>query len=394
MKILKNTKLCNGCHACFSVCPKDCIAMRANAEGFLYPKIDDNVCVSCGLCKKICPMNKTQTERTGETKTPKAFAVINKNEEIRMQSSSGGVFTLLAEKIINEGGVVFGARFNENWQAEHDYTETTQGLAAFRGSKYVQSKIGNSYKKAKDFLEAGKKVLFTATPCQIGGLKSYLQKDYENLICADIICHGVPSPKVWQKYVLFREKTAKSKTGKIASRRKNCGWTQFSVSFAFANDTEYCEIFNKDIFMQVFLKDLCLRSSCYQCGFKSVNRTSDITIADFWGVQNVAPKMFDDKGTSLVLTQSPKGQKIFDEIKSDTNFAEVDCEKSLQFNPAAIRSCIKPKNRDKFMKNIDKLPFDKLVKKYERESLLNVVFRFIRRVLGKIKRILFNSGKI
>ena len=388
MKILKNTKLCNGCHACFSVCPKDCIVMQADEEGFLFPQIDNEKCVECGLCEKICPMNKTQVERTGETKTPKTFAVINKNEEIRMQSSSGGVFTLLAEKVINEGGVVFGARFNENWQVEHDSTETIDGLAAFRGSKYVQSRIGNSYKLVKEFLTDGGGVLFSGTPCQIGGLKSYLQKDYENLLCVDIICHGVPSSKVWRKYVEFRENIAGSKTGKIASRRKNCGWTQYSLSFNFVNDREYSQIFQADPFMQAFLKDLCLRSSCYQCGFKSANRISDITIADFWGVQNVAPEMFDDKGTSLVLLQSPKGQEVFDKIKSDTDFAEVDCEKSLQFNTAAFRSCAEPKNRGKFMKNIDKFPFDKLVRKYTKISFTKKIFSFVRKVLGKIKRIL------
>jgi coenzyme F420-reducing hydrogenase beta subunit len=359
--------------------------MQADEEGFLFPQIDNKKCVECGLCEKNCPMNQTQAERTGETKTPKAFAVINQNEEIRMQSSSGGVFTLLAEKIINDGGVVFGARFKEDWEVEHDYTETIEGLAAFRGSKYVQSKLGNSYKKARTFLEAGKNVLFTGTPCQIGGLKSCLQKDYEKLMCVDIICHGVPSPKVWQKYVEFRENIAKSKTRKIAFRRKNCGWMQFSLSFNFVNDGEYCQTLQNDMYMQAFLKDLCLRKSCYNCGFKTIQRNSDITIADFWGVQNVTPEMFDDKGTSLVLIQSHKGEEIFDKIKSDTNFTEVDCEKSLQFNPTVFRSCIEPKNRAKFMKSIDKHPFDRLVRKYTRISFTRRFFSFVRKIHIKIK---------
>lgn len=395
MKILEDINLCNGCSACANICPQNGITMQINNEGFLFPKIDENKCNNCGICKNTCPMNKTQTERTGEIKTPNTFAVINKNKEIRMQSSSGGIFTLLAEKIIAENGVVFGAKFNDDFSVSHGFCETIDGLADFRGSKYVQSEIENSYKKCKEFLQNGRKVLFSGTPCQIGGLKAFLQKDYENLICVDIICHGVPSPKVWQKYVKFREKTAgETKTMKIASRRKNCGWKQYSVWFAFANQTEYCQISQNDLFMQAFLKDLCLRKSCYNCGFKTINRNSDITIADFWGIENIEPKMFDDKGTSLVLVQSAKGQKIFNEIKAETKFCEVDCGKVFQFNnSAAFRSCIEPKNRDKFMKNIDNFEFDKLVKKYTEDSFMKTLSKkflnFVRKVLRKIKKIIF-----
>jgi len=385
MKIIKNIKLCNGCHACFSICQKKCITMEQNCEGFLSPQIDNNICDNCGLCLKICPINKSQIERTGEPEIPEAFAIINKNEEIRLQSSSGGIFTLLAEQIINDGGVVFGARFIENWEVIHDYTETIDGLEAFRGSKYVQSKVSDSYKKVRKFLENERKVLFTGTPCQIGGLKSYLQKEYENLFCVDNICHGVPSPKVWKKYIEFREKLAGSKTRKITFRRKNCGWMLFSVSFCFANETEYSEVFKKDLFMQAFLKNLCLRSSCYQCGYKTINRNSDITIADFWGVQDIAPKMFDDKGTSLALVQSQKGQILLEKIKSCANFMEVDCKNSLQFNSAAFHSCAEPKNRDKFMENIDMLSFDKLVRKYAKTSLKRKLLSLSGRVYGKFK---------
>jgi acetyltransferase-like isoleucine patch superfamily enzyme/coenzyme F420-reducing hydrogenase beta subunit len=386
MEILKSKNLCNGCHACFNVCPKNCIIMQADDEGFLQPKIDEEKCVGCGVCKKTCPMNKTQAQRTGEAKEVIAFAVINKNEEIRMNSSSGGVFTLLAEKIISENGVVFGAKFNDDFSVSHNFCETIDKITDFRGSKYVQSEIGDSYKKCKEFLNADRLVLFSGTPCQIGGLKSYLQRDYENLICVDIICHGVPSPKIWKKYVEFREKFGKAESRKIAFRRKNCGWMQYSVSFAFANETEYLETLGNDLFMRAFLSDLCLRKSCHNCGFKAINRISDITIADFWGVQNVLPEMFDDKGTSLVLLQSAKGQKIFDEVKSATDFVQVNCEKSAQFNPAAFRSCVEPKNRNNFMKNIDKIAFDKLVIKYTKTSFYKKIFSLIRRILGKIKR--------
>lgn len=381
---LADRQICNGCGACYSICHVHCISMEENSEGFLFPQINEKSCINCGICRKTCPMNKTQTERTGKVKILNAFAVINKNEEIRRDSSSGGVFTILAEKIIDEGGVVFGAKFNENWEVIHDYTETKDGVTAFRGSKYVQSWIGNTYKLVKKFLteNRGRKVLFTGTPCQIGGLKSYLQKDYEKLITVDIICYGVPSPKVWQKYVEFREGLAGSKVAKIAFRRKKYGWMQSSVLFAFTNGTEYCKVFQEDLFISVFFKNLCLRKSCYSCGFKTTNRISDITIADFWGVKNVAPEMFDDKGTSLVLLQSPKGKDLFDKIKSGTTFIGVNFENAVRYNPAAFRSADESKNREKFMKNVDKFYFDKLAKKYTKA---NVVLRALR----KIKRALF-----
>jgi coenzyme F420-reducing hydrogenase beta subunit len=317
-------------------------------------------------------------------KKPKAFAVINRDERVRMDSSSGGVFTLLAESVIDRNGAVFGARFNERWDVEHEYTESKEGLAPFRGSKYAQSRLGGAYKDVKRFLEEGKWVLFSGTPCQVGGLKEFLGGEYENLICVDIICHGAPAPEVWRKYVSFRESSAGSGVEKIQLRRKCGGWTRYSVSFTFEGGGEYREFFDRDPFMLAFLADLCLLPSCYRCGFKGVNRVSDITIADFWGVQNVAPKMFDDRGTSLVLIHSSKGQAAFDRIKVGADTAEVDCEEALRYNPSAVRSCAEHRNRGGFMGDIDKLPFDRLVKKYARPPFAKRIFTFVRGTLVRI----------
>ncbi|GHV67888.1 hypothetical protein AGMMS49928_05970 [Spirochaetia bacterium] len=195
--IVPDKTQCTGCHACYAVCPVCCIVMREDAEGFVYPEIEIEKCTKCGLCEKICPALNQGNER----RPLHVYAAKNTNETIRAASSSGGIFTLLAETIINEGGVVFGARFNEQWEVIHDYTETIDGLAAFRGSKYVQSRIGDTYTQARDFLVAGRRVLFSGTPCQIAGLKNFLQKDYENLLAVDLVCHGVPSPAVWRKYL-------------------------------------------------------------------------------------------------------------------------------------------------------------------------------------------------
>jgi len=194
---LVKRELCTGCGACYSICPVHCISMQEDPEGFLYPVIEKEKCTSCKKCENVCPAIVQGNER----KPLSVYAAKNLNEEIRRQSSSGGIFTLIAESIIQKGGVVFGARFNGNWEVVHDYTETEEGLAAFRGSKYVQSRIGDTYLKAKDFLLAGRKVLFSGTPCQIAGLKAFLQKDYDNLLTVDLICHGVPSPLVWKRYL-------------------------------------------------------------------------------------------------------------------------------------------------------------------------------------------------
>jgi coenzyme F420-reducing hydrogenase beta subunit len=354
--------------------------MKNDAEEFWYPEVDYNKCIKCGLCIKVCPIiNKTVVDNQ-----PVAYSCINKNEKIRLESTSGGIFTLVAEQILDDGGAVFGAAFNENFEVEHNYIKTKDGLAFLRGSKYVQSKIGDTYIKTKEFLNQGKKVLFSGTPCQIGGLKSYLGNDFENLFCIDIICHGVPSPKVWRKYIYFRERFARSNAKRIAFRMKSEGWKRFSVAFLFNNDTEYRNTFDKDLYMRAFLKDICLRPSCYDCSFKTLNRESDLTLADFWGVQKMMPEMDDDKGTSLILVNSSKGQNMIDQIKDKIILKPVDINIAVSYNQAAIKSAPYNRKRKDFMKNIEKLTFDKLIKKYCNDSISNKIFRKIKVGLRKI----------
>ena len=194
---IKDKKKCCGCSACVQRCPKQCINFREDNEGFRYPYIDTDKCINCGLCEKVCPIINQYNEKV----PTKVYAAINTNEKIRMQSSSGGIFTYIATKVIEEKGVVFGARFDKNWEVKHDFTENIEGLSAFRGSKYMQSRIEDNYLKVEKFLKDGRKVLFSGTPCQIAGLKRYLKKNYENLLTIDIICHGVPSPKIWRLYL-------------------------------------------------------------------------------------------------------------------------------------------------------------------------------------------------
>ena len=229
---------CCGCAACVQVCPKQCISFNEDEQGFRYPSVDNVVCVNCGLCERVCPVLNQD-----ESKQPlQVYAAKNPNEKIRLMSSSGGIFTMLAESIIDQGGVVFGARFDEKWEVEHAYTETKDGLEPFRGSKYVQSRIGNTYQQVKEFLLSGREVLFTGTPCQIAGLKRFLRRDYENLLTVDVVCHGVPSPLVWRTYLKDFVMCPKGTTEKntvsislnekpvitgISFRDKSTGWKKY-----------------------------------------------------------------------------------------------------------------------------------------------------------------------
>lgn len=355
---IKGKAKCCGCSACVQRCPKQCISLKEDKEGFLYPIVDEENCIDCGLCEKVCPELNLSEERL----PLKVYAAKHIDDKIRMKSSSGGVFSLLAEQVIEEGGVVFGARFDEYWEVMHDYTETKDGLAVFRGSKYVQSRIGCAYQQAEKFLKGGRKVMFTGTPCQIAGLKRYLRKEYSNLLAVDFVCHGVPSPKVWRTYLdetIAREGFEKNTVSlhaynrkkfirSIEFRLKSTGWKKFSFSLTLAkavaegegNSVFLSSPFYKNAFMQSFLSDFILRPSCYQCPVKSGKSGADITIGDFWGIEKINPQFDDDKGCSLVLDYSNFLHKI----------CAIDLEKMtyqdvLEGNSAIINSAHAPLNR-------------------------------------------------
>lgn len=292
----------------------------------------------------------------------------------------------MAEYVIKNGGVVFGAAFDENWNVKHYYVEDIQDINIFRGSKYMQSIIGNTYKQAEEFLKDDRIVLFTGTPCQIEGLKAYLGKEYDKLYTQDIICHGVPSPKVHNIYLEYLKKKFKAnKIENISHRDKVKGWKNFNTEIKF--DTgKYTETHDKDLYMQAFLRDTILRDSCYDCKFKKKNRISDITLADFWGIQNILPEMDDDKGTSLMIINSKKGNNLFENIKNNVKYQEVDFENAIRYNQSMIKSVNMDRNRDKFFENLDKIEFDKLVKKYTYTP--GIARRIIRKTKKLIKKLL------
>lgn len=375
---------CCGCHACFNICPVNCITMVEDEEGFLYPRADSNKCINCCLCEKVC-LEVNDKEKVSNVE---AYACMNNDEEVRLKSSSGGMFILLAENVINNGGIVFGAGFDDELNLVHSYTDDINGLSKYMGSKYLQSKIGSTYKQAKEFLEKGIKVLFSGTPCQISGLLHYLGKDYKNLICVDIICHGVPSPKVFKLYKTEIEKKYSSIIKTIDFRNKAYGWKLFSISLLFNNGTRYNKNLIEDMYMKGFLKDLYLRPSCYYCKSKTLNRLSDITIADFWGIENIVPEMNDGKGTSLVLINSDEGKALFNKLRNSIILKKVEYSEAIKYNSAAIKSAPFNKNRGKFFKEVNSHNYKiiKLISKYTKTSFIDIIRFKMTNVGCKIRK--------
>ena len=289
--LIEKKEDCCGCNACVQICPKNCILMKEDEEGFKYPCVDEKGCIECGLCKKVCPIIKSKGQSSNNNVMPKAIGGWYKNDDVRFKSSSGGAFHLFAEYILNNGGVVYGCTLNESLEAVHIGVETMNELHLLYGSKYVQSDIGNVYKNVKEKLESGRKVLFVGTPCQAAGLKSYLQKDYNNLYTCDFICHGVPSPLVFRKYIDYLEHKYGDKVTGFRFRNKDDGWRPTGqqmgtlVEFKSGNVKKFMPAY-KDAYMNGFLDDLYLRPSCYNCQFKKLPKNyADVSIADFWGVK-------------------------------------------------------------------------------------------------------------
>lgn len=384
---INNKKECCGCGACVQKCPKHSISFLEDNEGFLYPKVDAYSCIDCGLCENVCPMLRPFSS----CEPLQVLAAINCNEAIRMESSSGGVFTLLAEKVINDGGVVFGARFDEEWQVMLDYTETIEGLAVFRGSKYVQARTGDTYKQCEQFLKNGRKVLYTGTPCQISGLLHYLRKPYNNLLICDFACHGVPSPKVWRMYLQEVIDGTNRSMNNNQFRKKHNYKKAFTFKIFFDEDSKTTTLssFNGDNpYMKAFHKNMSLRPSCYECKTKQGRSMADITLADYWGIQKTHPEMDDDKGTGLVLINTQKGKEFFDKI--EVSSLETVYEEIISSNPVIVRSVNPHPNRDKFFMELNHTQhLSKLILDFTKPSLKQQA----RSTFSLLKRIVRNHIK-
>lgn len=378
---------CCGCSACAQRCPKFCITMMEDEEGFLYPQIDQTICINCGLCEKVCPILNTNTN---EEYLPKAtFAAYNQNELERLQSSSGGVFSLLARSVINCDGVVFGAQFSQEWQVEHTHIKSVGELYKLRGAKYVQSRIGNTYSEAERFLKDNIPVLFSGTPCQIAGLRHYLKKEYDNLITAEVICHGVPSPKVWRVYLqeLCRKKKI-HKINQISFRDKASGWKHYSFSVKYSkNGIEKIirEYYTQNLYARGFTSDLFLRPSCHSCFFKSLRSRADFTLGDFWGIQHINPEIDDDKGLTALLINTEKGLSFLKGLDIQTKV--FDYNQVISGNCSLVKSTTLTEKRDLFyntfnrdekriiatISNLTKLPFFLAFKIWLYYKLKNII---------------------
>ena len=374
---LASTDQCTGCSACASICPTESISMKEDREGFLQPHIDTKTCIGCHKCEKTCPIiTPIKIPTDFETQ---AYAAINKDEAVRMRSSSGGMFHALAKWTIEQGGVVFGARFNDQWEVVHDYTERIEDIEPFMRSKYVQSRIGDSFKQAKQFLDTDRQVLFVGTPCQIGGLKAYLHKDYENLLAVDLICHGVPSPKVWRAYL--KEAIKGDTLLDFNFRDKKDGWKEFQCVTTTTTTRREQQMANS--FFRGFLKNVYLRESCYQCKYKQLHRISDITMADYWGVQDVCPQMDDNKGTSAIFIHTPRAKKVLSCLSDNLLLKNQEIDDILACNSMMTQSVAMTSKRKRFFFYFSYLSFGMAKSAIDKDWI-------VKRLYGKFKRLLKN----
>ncbi|MDR0890038.1 MAG: polysaccharide pyruvyl transferase family protein [Oscillospiraceae bacterium] len=380
--LLANRYHCSGCAACANACPSEALHMRSDSEGCAYPQIDESRCTRCGACERACPADSTAPQE----KTPQAYYAFTKREEICASSSSGGVFTPLALQILRKGGVVFGAGFDENFRVCHMQIADERDLQKLRTSKYVQSEIGQSYKQAKALLAQGVPVLFTGTPCQIAALLRYLGKEYENLYTQDIICHGVPSPRSWERYL--SQVHAGKDVQSISFRDKTYGWNDFAMRVTYKDGAAYCQKATADSFVRAFLANLNLRPSCYQCQFKTRSHASDITLADYWGVELVHPELKAQQGVSLVFVHTQKGGAMLEAIRDELVCAETDLERAVGYNTATLHSVAPHAKRGDFFAQLEEKPFAQLVTQCLKLPASKRLRRIVRRNGSRVKRVL------
>ncbi|MDO5292487.1 MAG: Coenzyme F420 hydrogenase/dehydrogenase, beta subunit C-terminal domain [bacterium] len=374
-----NKSNCTGCYACVNSCPVQCITMKEDEEGFEYPTIDMKKCINCNICEKTCPsLNKDLSSNTEAV-----YAAKNKDDQIRKSSSSGGVFTLIAEYILKMDGVVYGASYDEKFEVRHIRINSLDEIAYLKGAKYVQSKIDTIYQMVKKDLEANKIVLFTGTPCQIAGVRAFLKRPYEKLYLQDVLCHGVPSYKILKKYL---DETGFKDIKSISFRDKSIGWQKSLVRIDYKNKT-YKQKYSQNPYTRAFSSGAILRPSCYQCHYKNMRYYSDISLSDFWGIENTNSKLYDQLGVSLMFIHTDKGMELFHNIKSFMEYEEVELETAIASNKTAIYGAYKQKNRDVIFEQLDKKSLRWLTNRYVKGSILKRAYNlFHRNCLRILKR--------
>ena len=371
---------CVGCSACVERCPVQCISFERDEQGFRYPGVDSSRCINCSLCERVCPVINAASER----EPIEVYGAFNNNQSVVEMSSSGGIFFALAKKMIERGGVVFGARFDKDFNVVHSYAETIEVLKAFQGSKYLQSDIGESFRQVEESLKQGRPVLFTGTPCQIAALRLFLRKDYGDLLLkVDVICHGVPSPLVWKNYV--SEKISSNPNIRtISFRDKRAGWKNYGFSYEVdVNGTteKHFELMRDNIYMQTFLRDLTLRPSCFACPAKGGRSGSDLTLGDFWRVESLEPDIASESGTSLVVIHTQTGNNAFKSINSLVKL-KTTYQNALKSNPSLKLSADKPIIYDEFWSKYVEFPTSDTLRRYiklHRGSFIRRLLRYLKR---------------
>ena len=372
---------CCGCAACMDACAFGAIEMRCDDEGFMYPYTDAQKCVGCGSCVRSCPV-LVPPEKNG---APKAFAAANLDDDMRRRSSSGGIFCLLAKSVLDSGGAVVGAAFDGDFSVRHILIEREEELPLLMGSKYVQSNTEGIYKETKEFLESGRRVLFSGVPCQTSALRSFLGKDHPGLLTVDILCHGAPSPLHWKKY-LMRFSGGSRKIDSVSFRDKEHGWRRYSVAVHFSDGGTIKTPASEDVHMRAYLHDLISRPSCYSCRFRGESRPSDLTLADLWGAEKILGRPDDDMGASLVLVHSAKGMEAVEAIRGNIRIEPVDINKALSFNASALRSPEMPAERAAYMAGLKDGDPSQLEKKYCRGNPLERIKKAVKSLFADRSR--------
>lgn len=394
---------CCGCNSCGDICVHGAITFKTDNEGFWYPDVDESKCVDCRLCEKVCPIIHADDLKKNDYETSICYAAENKNLEVVFDSTSGGLFSALADRMYRDNGYVGGAIFNDDFSVREFISNEKQDLPKLRSSKYLQSNAEGFYRQIKNLLKQGEKVLVCGTPCQMAALRAYIGNDNDNLIIIDFICRGVNSPKIWRKYLDSFEERYGSKVVYVKAKSKEYGWRNLTQKVVLENGRAIYETKDSNNFTKGYLcTNAYCRPSCYECRFKGFPRIADITIADFWGIENVNESLEKDLGTSLVMINSKKGDLYFEKIKPRVNFIEVPFESIFAGNQMLNVSLEAPKvDRNLFFKDVEKMTFTQLSEKYIntsnstkniRRSKIKNVFRALKKRYQYIRMIWRETG--
>lgn len=383
MELYNKKNLCCGCTACVNICPNKAIKMIEDEEGFLYPEIDKSKCIECGLCKKVCAFQNGY-DIDNRLKDINVYATKSKSDEVRYKSSSGGMFTEISDYVLKNNGVIYGVAFDSNFKAIHIRAENEKERDRCKGSKYSQSELNDIYLKVKSDLEENRLVMFTGTPCQVAGLNKFLLgTNKEKLILIDIICHGTPSPKLFQDYIKCIEKINKSEVKEYYHKAKDLGWGHIEKVVYKNGKVDKTSLLSQ-AWKMIFYTNLGLRPSCYNCKYTNTKRSSDITIADFWGIEKSSPEFADKKGISLVIVNTNKGQEVFDNIKNNIDYKEENIDNAIIKNPQLKQSVkIDFEKRKEFWNAYNRKGMKYIIKKYGRYNLKSYVKDSLKKLLKK-----------